>query len=42
MKCVEPEMEVVELDATVITQLSTVDNDQNVANQPPSIGNMLD
>lgn len=40
MKYVEPEMEVVELDATMITTLSAVESDENTGNTVPSIGTM--
>lgn len=40
MKYMEPEMEIVELDATVITELSVVGSDENPGNTPPSIGDM--
>ena len=40
MKYMEPEMEIVELDATVITELSVVGSDEYVGNYPPSIGDM--
>lgn len=42
MKYIEPELEIVELDEGVFTELTSVESDENEANTPPSIGDMLD